>query len=90
MGSLKESLSEKGSKHNLQFTRAEREFFETECGFTDEELEIFRLRNRGFSIVQIAFEMERVHGKEIPGGQYGIGKVERRIRSIKNKILRVL
>lgn len=90
MESLRESLSAKGVKCKLQFTRQEREFFESECGFTDEELEIFKLRNRGFSVLQIAIEMERLHGKEIPGGQYGTGKVERRIRSIKDKILRVL
>lgn len=90
MGNLKESLSARGAKCKLQFTRKEREYFESECGFTDEELEIFTLRNRGFSVLQIAVEMERLHGKEIPGGQYGIGKVERRIRSIKDKILRVL
>lgn len=90
MASLKELLSERGAKCKLQFTRSEREFLEQECGFTDEELEIFRLRNRGFSVIQISMEMERLHGKEIPGGQYGTGKVERRIRSIKDKILKVL
>lgn len=46
MNDLKERLSTKGTRCNLQFTTAEREYFERECGFTDEELEIFRLRAR--------------------------------------------
>lgn len=48
------------------------------------------MRARGFSVLKISFEMERIHGKEVPGGQYSISKVERRIRSIKDKILKVL
>lgn len=90
MAELKEALSVKGTKCNLQFSRSEREYFEQECGFTDEELEIFRLRSRGKSILQISFAMEELHGKELPGGQYSISKVEARIRSIKKKILKVL
>lgn len=83
-------LSTKGTKCKLQFTRAEKEFFEQECGFTDEELEIFRLRSRGKSILQISFIMEELYGKETPGGQYSVSKVESRIRSIKKKILKVI
>lgn len=100
MGNLKEQpnerdnlvtqLSTKGAKCKLQFTRAERELFEQECGFTDEELEIFRLRTRGKSIIQISFAMEELYGKETPGGQYSVSKVESRIRSIKKKILKVI
>lgn len=47
MDELKEQLSTKGAHCNLQFTTAEKEYFERECGFTDEELEIFRFRARG-------------------------------------------
>ena len=83
-------LSTKGTKCKLQFTTAEREFFERECGFTDEELEVFRLRARGKSILQISFIMEELYGKETPGGQYSISKVESRIRTIKKKILKVI
>ena len=90
MENLKEQLSEKGVKHKLQFSTKEREFYERECGFTDEELEIFRMRARGYSIIQISFEMSAIHKKDLPTGQYGTGKVEARIRAIKNKILRVL
>lgn len=90
MADLKETLQASGAKCKLQFSRAEREYFESECGFTDEELEIFRLRGRGYSVLNIAMKMEELHGHEIPGGIYGTGKVERRIRSIKDKILAVL
>ena len=33
----KEKLSVKGAKCNLQFSTKEREYFEREAGFTDEE-----------------------------------------------------
>ena len=85
MEGLKERLVVKGAKCNLQFTRAEREYFETECGFTDEEIEIFRMRSRGFSVVRIMHEMEQLHNK-----YYSQSTVEARIRSIKSKILKVL
>lgn len=85
MTALKEQLSEKGHKCKLQFSTKEREFYEQECGFTDEELTIFRLRTRGFSVTRIAMYMT-----EQCGYYYSQGKVEARIRSVKNKILAVL
>lgn len=85
MASLKEQLSEKGNKVKLQFSRRERELYESECGFTDEELQIFRMRTRGFSVVKISHEME-----EITHEYWSISRVEARIRSIKQKILAVL
>lgn len=90
MHELKEQLSTKGAKCNLQFTTAEHNYFEKECGFTDEELEIFRLRARGKSVIQISFIMAELYGKENPGGTYSVSKVESRIRSIKKKILKVI
>nr|DAT91723.1 MAG TPA: DNA binding response regulator [Caudoviricetes sp.] len=90
MSNLKTDLSTKGTKCKLQFTTREKEYFEQECGFTDEELDIFRLRTRGYSVLQISFKMEELYGKYTPGGQYSISKVEARIRSIKKKILKVL
>lgn len=90
MDELREQLSTKGARCNLQFTTAEKEYFERECGFTDEELEIFRFRARGYSVLQISFKMEELHGKETPSGTYSISKVEARIRSIKKKILKVI
>ena len=85
MENLKEKPSVKGSKCKLQFTVKEREYFEKEAGFTDEELEIFRMRSRGFSIIKIAHEMEELYEH-----YYSISTIEGRIRSIKQKMLRVL
>lgn len=85
MEKLKEQLSVRGAKCNLQFTRAEREYFETECGFTDEEIAVFRMRSRGYSIVKIMHEMEQLYDK-----YYSQSTIEARIRSIKRKILKVL
>lgn len=85
MDGLKERLEEKGAKVNLQFTTRERKYFEEECGFTDEEIEIFRMRSRGFSVVKISLEMAELHDK-----YYSVSTIEGRIRSIKDKILRIL
>lgn len=85
MESLKERLSVKGAKCNLQFSTREREFYEREAGFTDEEIELFRMRSRGWSIIKIAQEMFNKHDK-----YYSISTIEGRIRSIKDKILRIL
>lgn len=88
--SVYKQLATKGTKCKLQFTTAEKEYFEQQCGFTDEELEIFRLRARGKTILQISFIMEELYGKENPSGTYSVSKVESRIRSIKKKILYVV
>ena len=85
MEKLTERLTVRGAKCNLQFTRSEREFFEQECGFTDEEVEVFRMRSRGFSVVKIMHEMESLHNK-----YYSQSTIEARIRSVKDKILKVL
>lgn len=87
MENLKEQLAE---KCKLQFSTKEKEFFERECGFTDEELDIFRLRARGYSILRISFFMEDKYKKELTNGIYSVSKVESRIRSIKDKIIKVL
>ena len=85
MENLRERLEAKGAKVNLQFTTRERQYFEEECGFTDEEIEIFRMRSRGFSVVRISTEMGVLHDK-----YYSVSTIEGRIRSIKDKILRIL
>lgn len=85
MENLKEKLLEKGAKCNLQFSTKEREYYEREAGFTDEEIEIFRMRSRGYSVVKISMEMASLHDK-----YYSTSTIESRIRSIKNKILRIL
>lgn len=77
---IKTSLRTPGEKNKLQFPRELKEQFERDCGFTDEELTIFRMRARGMSILQISFALQTE--TEL----YGTEKVERRIRSIKNKI----
>lgn len=85
MDDLKARLGARGAKCNLQFTRAEREYYETECGFTDEEIDVFRMRSRGYSVVKIMHEMESRHNK-----YFSQSTIEARIRSIKTKILKVL
>lgn len=85
MGTLKEQLSEKGAKVKLQFSRKEKDLYEAECGFTDEELQIFRMRTRGFSVTKISMEMA-----DITHQYWSISRVESRIRSIKDKILAIL
>lgn len=85
MANLKEQLSEKGTKVKLQFSRKEKDLYETECGFTDEELQIFRMRTRGFSVTKISTEMTSITNQ-----YWSVSRVESRIRSIKDKILAVL
>lgn len=85
MEKLKERLSVKGAKCDLQFSTKEREYYEREAGFTDEEIEVFRMRSRGFSVVKISHEMEAMYNK-----YYSISTIEARIRSIKSKILHLL
>jgi len=72
-------------RHNLQFPTAQRDYYIREAGLTDEEIEIFKLRSRGYSIVQIAYKMN-----EITGQIYGTERIERRIRTIKNKIANII
>lgn len=85
MESLKERLLVKGAKCNLQFSTKEREYYEQEAGFTDEEVDVFRLRSRGFSVVKISHVMSERYDKF-----YSVSTIEARIRSIKAKILRIL
>lgn len=87
---LRAALSAKGTKCKLQFPASVRDYFIRECGFTDEEEDVFMLRSRGKTVLQISFLMQEKYGPELPGGQYSVGKVEARIRSIKRKILRVI
>ena len=56
--SILRSLTTPGTKNKLQFPRELREQFERDCGFTDEELKIFRLRAKGMSVLQISFAMQ--------------------------------
>lgn len=79
MDSLKTKLTTPGAHHNLQFATALREYFERECGFTDDELAVLKLKGRGKSAVQIAQEL-----------YVSEETVNRRIKSIKRKISEVI
>ena len=70
-----EKLTKKGNKSNLQFPTSVRERLIRECGFTDEETIVLNLRARGRSIAEISLELN-----------CSVETVNRRIRSIKNKI----
>lgn len=85
MANLKEQLAVKGKKCNLQFSTQERLYYEQEAGFTDEELDVFRMRSRGYSVVKISHEMGAKYDK-----YFSVSTIEARIRSIKAKILNLL
>ena len=62
-----------------EFTEPEVEYFRQNCNFTEDERDVFELRVRGKSIVAISLAL---HMSE--------STVSRRLRGIKNKIIRVL
>jgi len=62
-----------------EFTRPECEFFRQQCNFTEEERAIFDLRVQAHSLVEI---QHKLHMSE--------STVNRRIRSIKRKIYKVI
>lgn len=64
---------------NLDFNKAEYEYFTKNCNFTDRQKEILDLRRKGLSIVSISMRLylsERT--------------INREIKRIKNKILKVI
>lgn len=63
----------------IEFTEPECEKFRTLCNFTKDELNIFDLRVSDHSIVEIS---QMLHISE--------SNVNRKIKNIKNKILKVL
>lgn len=62
-----------------EFTEPECERFRQECNFTDEELAVFDLRVKAHSIVEIQHELNMSEST-----------VNRRIKSIKKKIYKVM
>ncbi len=68
-----------GKKSKLQFPTALRERLILECGFTLEEKTILNMRADGLSLLEIASRQN-----------CSIETVNRRIRSIKNKIAAVI
>ena len=65
--------------NKFDFTRTEYEYFLSECPFTDEEKQVFDLRRKGKSIVQISFELN-----------VSQSTVSRRIKSITKKVKKVI
>ena len=61
------------------FTEPECEFFRQNCNFSPEELKVFDLRVKDNSIVQIQMKLNMSEAT-----------VERRIKNIKAKILKIL
>lgn len=68
---------------NLDFNNYEYEYFLNNCNFTDRQKEIFSLRRRGMSIIEISM----YEGKFLPTSSR---TVDREIRKIKNKILKII
>lgn len=75
-----------GAKCRLQFPPDTLDALSRRCCFTDEEAAILRYRSRGMTLLEISFCMQRDFGRRYPDGQYSDRKVDRRIRSIKDKI----
>ena len=63
----------------LEFYPHEWDALYSKCGFTDEELEVIRLRRKGFLYTQIADELG-----------YSVKTIERRVKKIKQKILKFM
>lgn len=74
---------ERKEAESLDFNKAEYDYFIENCGFTDRQIEILNLRRRGLSIIEISM----YEGKHLPTSTR---TVDREIRKIKNKILRVI
>lgn len=85
---LKEQLKTPYHKDKMQYPRAIREYILSEAGLTDEETDIFLMRSKGLTVLEISFEMETLYKSKYQ--QYGVEKVERKIRAIKNKIASIL
>lgn len=62
-----------------EFTEPECEYFRSQCNFTEEELKVFNLRVKDNSRVSIAIALNM-----------SVATVDRRIKSIKRKIFKVL
>lgn len=63
----------------FDFSYREYELLKQRCPFTDEELEVFELRRRGYSVVHISAELYK-----------STATIDRRIKSIKRKISKEL
>lgn len=79
-------LTTPGVRNALRIAPDEIERIERVCPLTDEERAVLKLRARGFSLLEISFIMADEFGPRRPGGTYSDRTVDRRIRSIKDKI----
>lgn len=60
------------------FVKWEKEFYKSECCFTDDENKFFDLRNRGFSLEEIAEKM-----------QYSVSKINDLSKDTYAKVIKV-
>lgn len=67
-----------------EFTQPECERFRRECNFTDEELAVFDLRVKNKSVIQIQTLLAE---RNLPMSE---STINRRLRSIKKKIYKVM
>lgn len=75
----REEMQTPGKKSKLQFPTAMREKLIAECGFTCEEKTILNLRADGLTLLEIADRQN-----------CSVETINRRIRSIKNKIAAIV
>lgn len=68
-----------GELKRLDFNKTEYEYFIENCNFTERQLEIFELRRKGKSIIEISF---LVH--------LSTRTIDREIHKIKRKILKAI
>lgn len=62
-----------------EFTGPECEYFRKNCNFTEEELEVFNMRVKGKTVVEISLKL-----------CMGEATVYRKLKNIKRKIVKVL
>lgn len=70
---------EKAELKNLDFNKKEYEYFIENCNFTDRQKDVFDLRRKGKSIIEISFKLNMSEAT-----------VNRELKKIKHKILKVL
>lgn len=70
---------EKAELKNLDFNKKEYEYFIENCNFTERQLEIFDLRRKGKTIIEISLKLNMSEAT-----------VNRELKKIKHKILKVL
>ena len=86
MGHSLGDLTTPGARNALHIAPDELERIERRCPLTDEERAVLRYRARGYSLLEISFRMQDDFGPRRPGGTFSDRTVDRRIRSIKDKL----